>query len=91
MIAANQVRGREPTAPVRRRNLRKLVAQFCATYPGEYRGGEIEAPTFFMLCREMAATHAHLSYLMADGVQVGEHSRMHGGPLEELRRRAYDA
>lgn len=47
------------------------MAQFCAVYPGEFRGGEVEAPWFFLLCRQMVATLALERVQMADAVAKG--------------------
>lgn len=52
-------------------DLARLIAQFCATYPGELRGGAIEAPLFFLLCRQMQGVLALDRVQQADAVMKG--------------------
>lgn len=40
-------------------------------YPGEFRGGEIEAPLFFLLCRQLGAVLALQRVQGAEAVMKG--------------------
>lgn len=69
------------------------MAQFCAVFPGEFRGGEIEAPLFFLLCRQIAGVLALERVQLADGVMKGAGVVMGGEKvlphLEADRREAF--
>jgi hypothetical protein len=58
-----------------------LVAQFCRTYPGEFRNGEIEAPLFWMLCRQMRHILALDRVQMTNAVALGAGVVMNGDKL----------
>lgn len=48
-----------------------VVARFCALYPGEFQGGAIQAPLFYLLARRMGAVVAFQRLQMGHAVAGG--------------------
>lgn len=48
-----------------------MVAHVCHWYPGEFRGGDIEAPLFFLLYRQLGSILALERVQTASGVMKG--------------------
>ena len=63
------------------------MAQFCRLYPGEFQGGEIEAPLFWMLCRKMRHVLALERVQMTNSMALGGAIVMNG---DEKMRPALD-
>lgn len=62
----------------------RLVAQVAAVYPGEFRGGEIAAPLFFLLARQLPAVLAMQRVTQADAVAKGAGLVMNGEKMLPL-------
>lgn len=73
---------REPATG--RLDLGLLIAQFCAVYPGLYRGSDTEAPLFFLLCRRMRQVQAMARVQMTNSVALGAGLVLSGDAVRPL-------